>query len=64
MPRARHSATTRAPERSDISSVGGFSDTVFRVVVAFLGDDCNRFVGEVESIESSVAMSLQSLDPF
>jgi 60 kDa SS-A/Ro ribonucleoprotein len=43
--------TTQAPDRSDILNVGGFSDTVFRVVASFLSDDANRFVGEVEAIE-------------
>lgn len=43
--------STQAPERSDILNIGGFSDAVFNVVVAYLGDDANRFVAEVESIE-------------
>ncbi|REJ91100.1 MAG: TROVE domain-containing protein [Planctomycetota bacterium] len=43
--------TTQAPERSDILNVGGFSDAVFGVVSAFLSDDANRFVAEVESVE-------------
>lgn len=43
--------TTQAPERSDILNVGGFSDAVFKVVSAFLRDEPNRFVSEVESIE-------------
>ena len=40
--------TTRAPERSGILNVGGFSDAVFSVVAAFLADDNGRFVAEVE----------------
>jgi 60 kDa SS-A/Ro ribonucleoprotein len=53
------SAMAQAPEpsvsggglRSDILNVGGFSDAVFGVVAAFLGDDAGRFVAEVEAIE-------------
>lgn len=44
-------ATTQAPERTDILNVGGFSDAVFQVVAAFLEDNANRFVAEVEAIE-------------
>ena len=44
-------ATTQAPERADILNVGGFSDAVFSVVASFLGDQPERFVGEVEAIE-------------
>jgi len=44
-------ATVQAPERSDILNVGGFSDAVFGVVAAFLGDDAGRFVAEIESVE-------------
>jgi 60 kDa SS-A/Ro ribonucleoprotein len=44
-------ATTQAPERSDILNVGGFSDAVFGVVGAFLADEADRFVTEVEAIE-------------
>jgi hypothetical protein len=43
--------TTQAPDRSDILNVGGFSDAVFRVVASFLGDDANRFVGDIEAVE-------------
>ena len=43
--------TTQAPERDDILNIGGFSDAVFSVVAAFLGDETDRFVAEVESIE-------------
>jgi len=43
--------TTQAPDRSDILNVGGFSDAVFSVVAAFLGDDNGRFVAEVEKVE-------------
>lgn len=38
-------------ERHDILNIGGFSDAVFSVVAAFLGDDAARFVADVESIE-------------
>ena len=43
-------STTQAPERSDILNVGGFSDAVFAVFAAFLNDDANRFVTEVEAV--------------
>jgi 60 kDa SS-A/Ro ribonucleoprotein len=43
--------TTQAPERSDILNIGGFSDAVFGVVASFLGDQADRFVTEVDSIE-------------
>jgi 60 kDa SS-A/Ro ribonucleoprotein len=43
--------TTQAPDRSDILNIGGFSDAVFSVVAAFLGDDRGRFVAEVEKVE-------------
>lgn len=43
--------TTQAPERTDILNVGGFSDAVFHLLSAFLSDDVNRFVAEVEAIE-------------
>lgn len=43
--------TTQAPERDDILNIGGFSDAVFNVVSAFLDNDANRFVAEVESIK-------------
>ena len=42
--------TTQAPERGDILNIGGFSDAVFNVVAAFMNDDTQRFVAEVESI--------------
>ncbi len=45
--------STQAPERSDILNIGGFSDAVLNVVASYLGDDANRFVAEVESIELS-----------
>jgi 60 kDa SS-A/Ro ribonucleoprotein len=44
--------TTQAPEQDSILNVGGFSDAVFGVVAAFLGDDAARFVAEEESIDS------------
>lgn len=43
--------TTQAPERDDILNIGGFGDAVFKVVAAFLSDDADRFVAEVESVE-------------
>ena len=43
--------STQAPDRKNILNIGGFSDAVFNVVSAFLSDDANRFVSEVESIE-------------
>lgn len=43
--------TSQAPERSDILNIGGFSDAVFGVVAAFLRDDANRFVVEVEAVD-------------
>lgn len=43
--------TTQAPERSDILNIGGFSDAVFNVVAAFLKNDADRFVTEIEAVE-------------
>lgn len=43
--------TTQAPDRDDILNIGGFSAAVFSVAAAFLADDGNRFVTEVESVE-------------
>jgi len=43
--------STQAPDRADILNIGGFSDAVFKVVAAFLGDDAGRFVTEVEGVE-------------
>jgi 60 kDa SS-A/Ro ribonucleoprotein len=43
--------STQAPERKEILNVGGFSDSVFKVVSSFLSSDEGRFVAEVESIE-------------
>lgn len=42
--------TTQAPERADILNVGGFSDAVFQVIAAFLENDADRFVQQVEAI--------------
>lgn len=42
--------TTQATERRDILNIGGFSDTVFNVVSAFLAADNQRFVAEVEAM--------------
>jgi 60 kDa SS-A/Ro ribonucleoprotein len=43
--------TTQAPERGDVLNVGGFSDAVFAVVAAFLGNNAGRFLAEVEAVE-------------
>ncbi len=43
--------TSQAPERSDILNIGGFSDAVFDVVAAFLKNDADRFVTEIEAID-------------
>ncbi len=43
--------TVQACERSDILNIGGFSDAVFNVISAFLADNNQRFVAEVEAIE-------------
>jgi 60 kDa SS-A/Ro ribonucleoprotein len=47
----QHYGTTQAPERDDILNIGGFSDAVFNVIASFLGNNAERFVAEVESIE-------------
>jgi 60 kDa SS-A/Ro ribonucleoprotein len=43
-------ATTQAPDCPDILNVGGFSDSVFTLVAALLGDGTGRFVAVVEAI--------------
>lgn len=43
--------TAQAPDRDDILNVGGFSDAVFDVVAAFLADDTDRFIADVEAIK-------------
>ncbi len=43
--------TVQACERTDIMNIGGFSDAVFNVISAFLADNNQRFVAEVEAIE-------------
>ena len=43
--------TVQACERADIMNTGGFSDSVFNVISAFLADNNQRFVAEVEAIE-------------
>jgi 60 kDa SS-A/Ro ribonucleoprotein len=45
------SQTVQACERADIMNIGGFSDSVFNVISAFLADNNQRFVAEVEAIE-------------
>jgi 60 kDa SS-A/Ro ribonucleoprotein len=42
--------TVQAPERPDILNIGGFSDAVFQVISAFMEDDDQRFVAEVEAM--------------
>jgi 60 kDa SS-A/Ro ribonucleoprotein len=43
--------TVQACERADIMNIGGFSDSVFNVISAFLAENHQRFVAEVEAIE-------------
>ena len=43
--------TVQACERADIMNIGGFSDSVFNVISAFMADNNQRFVAEVEAIE-------------
>ncbi len=43
--------TVQACERADIMNIGGFSDSVFNVISAFLAHNNQRFVAEVEAIE-------------
>ena len=43
--------TVQACDRADILNIGGFSDAVFNVISAFLADNNQRFVAEVEGIE-------------
>jgi 60 kDa SS-A/Ro ribonucleoprotein len=43
--------TVQACERADIMNIGGFSDSVFNVISAFLADNNQRFVAEVDAIE-------------
>ncbi len=47
------SGNSQAPDRKDILNVGGFSDSVFKVVNSFLSRDRDRFVTEIEAIELS-----------
>ena len=42
--------TVQAHEREDIMNIGGFSDAVFHVISAFLEDNDQRFVAEVEAM--------------
>jgi hypothetical protein len=41
-------------------NVGGFSDSVFNVISAFLADNNQRFVAEVEAIELETRIRLFS----
>jgi 60 kDa SS-A/Ro ribonucleoprotein len=43
--------TVQACERADIMNIGGFSDAVFNVISAFLADNNQRFVDEIEAIK-------------
>jgi 60 kDa SS-A/Ro ribonucleoprotein len=43
--------TVQACERADIMNIGGFNDSVFNVISAFLADNNQRFIAEVQSIE-------------
>jgi 60 kDa SS-A/Ro ribonucleoprotein len=43
--------TVQACERADIMNIGGFSDSVFNVISAFLANNNQRFVAEVDAIE-------------
>jgi 60 kDa SS-A/Ro ribonucleoprotein len=43
--------TVQACERADIMNIGGFNDAVFNVISAFLADNNQRFVAEVEAME-------------
>ncbi|MCF7962057.1 MAG: TROVE domain-containing protein [Pirellula sp.] len=43
--------TVQACERADILNIGGFSDSVFNVISAFLADNNHRFIAEVEAVE-------------
>jgi len=43
--------TTQACERADIMNIGGFSDAVFNMISAFLADNKQRFVTEVEAMD-------------
>jgi len=43
--------TVQACERADILNIGGFSDSVFNLISAFLAYNNQRFVTEVGAIE-------------
>ncbi len=43
--------TVQACERADIMNIGGFSDAVFNTIRAFLADNHQRFVAEVEAMQ-------------
>lgn len=40
----------QAYERADIMNIGGFSDSVFACVSAFVADNNQRFVAKVEAV--------------
>ena len=52
--------TVQACERTDIMNFGGFRDAVFNVISAFLADNNQRFVAEVEAIELKKRVGLRS----
>jgi 60 kDa SS-A/Ro ribonucleoprotein len=43
--------TVQACERAETMNIGDFSDSAFNVISAFLADNNQRFVAEVEAIE-------------
>ncbi len=44
-------STTQAPENTDVLNIGGFSDSVFKVVGGFMSGDNDRFVKEIERLK-------------
>ncbi len=54
--------TVQACERADIMNIGGFSDSVFNVISAFLADNNQRFVAELKrSNVNAIWTPVQSL---
>ncbi len=49
-PSAQNPIVIKANAKQKLN-IGGFSDAVFNDVASYLGDDANRFVAEVDSIE-------------
>ena len=52
--------TVQPCERADIMNSGGFSDSVFNVISAFLADNNQRIVAEVEATELETRFGLGS----